>query len=72
MDAETVIKGASNGSPFVLNAVGRMFGLGQAEQDALLRGDMPRWAVFTIGLVAGTAAGMYAYQRWPEVGRVFR
>jgi hypothetical protein len=69
--AHTVVEVAQHGSPFLLNAVGRMLGLGQAEQQALARGEFPRWAVLTIGIGLGALVGVYAHRRWPEVGKVF-
>jgi len=57
---------ARNGSPLLLNSMGRIFGLGDDEQKALARGDFPRWAVLLIGIGAGVAAGVYVQRKWPS------
>ncbi len=61
----TVAEMATNGSPMLLNAVGRAFGLGADEQSALRRG-LPWWLWLVAGTAAGIAAGAYAAQKWPE------
>ena len=64
--AETVIRVAKNGSPDLLSSVGRLFGLGTDEQQALMRGEVPRWAMFALGVAAGVAAGVFVQRKYPE------
>jgi hypothetical protein len=45
---------AREGSPILLGAVGRLFGLGTVERQALSQGRIPWWT----WLVAGTAVGV--------------
>ena len=60
---------AVQGSPKLLNAVGRVFGLGQAEQQALSQGKFPVWFWITSGLIVGAGLGIYVERTWP--GKVF-
>lgn len=55
-----------NGSPALLRVVGRAFGLGTAEQDALLQGKIPAWLWIIAGFAGGAYAGAYAQKRWPH------
>ena len=59
------IQMAQSGSPQLLHAAGRMFGLGDAERTALAQGAVPRWAVGVIGLSIGIFAGVVIQRRWP-------
>jgi hypothetical protein len=64
---------ADGGSPVLLHAVGRAFGLGQNERDALMKGAVPGWFWMVLGLTAGFYAGVQAQQRWPEkIPNVFK
>lgn len=63
---DAVVEVASHGSPALLNAVGRAFGLGLGEQEALARGQISRWVMLGLGLAVGLGAGAYAYRRWPN------
>lgn len=54
---------ATRGAPVVLQAAGRLLGLGQAEQDALVKGAVPLWLVLTVGLTAGWIGGVNAQSR---------
>lgn len=56
---------AQHGSPLLINSMGRLFGLGETEQQALAKGEFPRWAIFVLGIGAGLAAGVFAQRRWP-------
>lgn len=56
---------AQGGSPAVLEAAGRLFGLGDAEREALARGGVPAWAWAVVGVGVGVVAGVRAYRRWP-------
>lgn len=64
--AETVMHVAQNGSPALLSSFGRLFGLGSDEQQALMKGEVPRWAMFALGLAAGIAAGVFVQRKYPE------
>lgn len=64
--AEAVMRAATNGSPALISSVGRLFGLGEGEQSALIRGEVPRWAVFALGAVAGAAIGIFVQRKYPE------
>lgn len=57
---------AREGSPTVLHAVGRAFGMGQAERDALSKGAFPVWLWIVLGGVAGVAVGVQVQKRWPN------
>lgn len=60
---------AQNGSPLLVNAVGRVFGIGPAERRALGRagaGGVPSWAWAGLAFVAGAVVGVRVYKRWPE------
>lgn len=57
---------AQHGSPLLVNSLGRLFGLGQEEQKALVKGEFPRWAVFAIGLGAGVVAGIMVQRKFPS------
>lgn len=54
---------ATRGTPVVLEAVGRLAGLGQAEQGALLEGKVPFWLLLAIGVTAGWAIGVQSQKR---------
>jgi|GEM_PF-2340943 len=63
---------AKNGSPLLVNSLGRLFGLGQEEQQALVKGEFPRWAVFALGIGAGVIAGVLVQRKFPsQVSKVF-
>ncbi len=57
---------AQNGSPQLLHAAGRVFGLGAAERAALAEGAIPRWAVGLLAMSAGVAAGIAIHRQWPK------
>jgi hypothetical protein len=60
---------AESGSPVLLSAVGRAFGLGPAERDALGavgKGSLPAWFWVTVGLLAGFVAGARVHKKWPD------
>ena len=64
--AEAVMHAATNGSPVLISSVGRLFGLGEEEQNALLKGEVPRWAIFALGIAAGAAVGVFVQRKFPE------
>ena len=57
---------ARNGSPQILHMVGRAFGLGQDERNALTQGKFPVWFWIATGGLVGIVAGMYAHKKWPN------
>jgi hypothetical protein len=62
----------NKGSPTLLHAVGRAFGLGQAERTALTQGAFPAWFWIVVGLGAGVVVGTQVQKRWPnQVNKVF-
>lgn len=61
--AHQAMKAAQNGSPAVVEAVGRLVGLAGPERDALARGKIPGWA----WLVAGLGVGALVVTRYPNV-----
>jgi hypothetical protein len=61
-----VARAASDGSPAVVKAAGRLLGLGAEERDALARDGVPGWAWAVIGVGAGIVAGVRIYRRWPN------
>lgn len=65
-NAQAVAKFADSGSPALVSSFGRLFGLGQEEQAALVKGNIPRWAVFALGAVAGAALAVVVYQQAPS------
>jgi hypothetical protein len=57
IDYAKVISLARDGSPLLLGAVGRVVGLGQAEQRAITSGRVPWWTIAGLGLALGFIAG---------------
>lgn len=66
MDYLSVAKMATSGSPVLLQAVGRIYGLGEEERDALLEFGIPAWTWLAIGVCVGAVAGIRAYKQWPD------
>lgn len=59
---------ARDGSPLLLQAVGRVFGLGPQERAALGHngmGGLPTWTWVTLVLAAGVVIGVRVDRRWP-------
>ncbi len=68
LDYTQVAHVAKNGSPLLLQALGRLAGLGPSERDAF-GGDgkgVPMWAVAALCLGAGIVAGARIQKAWPE------
>lgn len=61
-----VAHAAQNGSPIVLEAAGRLLGLGASEREALASGRVPGWLWAVVGLGAGVVVGVRAYRKWPS------
>jgi len=60
---------AREGSPVLLQALGRLYGIGPAERAALGQngtGGIPGWAWGALGLVAGVVIGARVQKRWPD------
>jgi hypothetical protein len=66
LSAAEVQKIAASGSPALLNIAGRAFGLGQAETNALVKGNIPTWFWATAGVLGGIAIGIQVCKRWPD------
>jgi hypothetical protein len=58
-----------NGSPGLLRAVGRAFGLGQADQEAMAQGAVPPWLWLVLGVGAGVAVGVQLQKRAPKYAK---
>ena len=59
---------ARDGSPLLLQAVGRVFGLGPQERAALGRngvGGLPTWTWVVVALAAGVVVGVRVDRHWP-------
>jgi hypothetical protein len=65
--AHQLANATKDGSPLLLEVVGRLCGLGAAERDALARKGVPGlvWAVG--GLAGGVALGIFVQRRFPQV-----
>ena len=60
---------ARDGSPVLLQAIGRAFGLGPAERAALGRNGaagIPGWTWTAVALAAGFIVGVRVYRKWPD------
>jgi hypothetical protein len=57
---------AKEGSPFIVNTVSRLAGLGADERKKLADDGVPRWAVATLALVVGAAVGARLYKSYPR------
>lgn len=53
------------GSPVLLRSVGRLCGLGQAEQNELAANGLPKWTVAVAGIGVGFALGAWARAAHP-------
>lgn len=65
LSATEVQKIAASGSPALLNIAGRAIGLGQAETNALVKGNIPSWFWATAGVLGGIVIGIQIHKRWP-------
>jgi hypothetical protein len=61
-----VARMAQDGSPALLQAVGRAFGLGADERAALAKGTIPGWFWLLLGIGTGVLVGVRVYKAWPE------
>jgi hypothetical protein len=53
-------------------SMGRLAGLGEPEQQALVQGQIPWWSIAAVSLVGGVALGVWLQRRWPQhVGQVW-
>jgi hypothetical protein len=64
--AERAVEAASSGSPAIVEAIGRLYGLAQAERDALSKGAVPGWLLAAVGLGVGVAIGARLHKAWPQ------
>ncbi len=56
----------SEGSPLLLRAAGRVFGMGQAEQQALMTGQIPWWVPTLAALAVGVVVGSRVQRKYPK------
>lgn len=63
--AQQLAQASHSGSPLLLEAVGRLCGLGDAERNALARAGIPSAVWGLGGLAAGVVLGAYLYRRYP-------
>jgi hypothetical protein len=66
LPAEYISGAVTHGSPGLIRTVGRAFGLGQAEQQALATGAVPWWLWVTFGLGVGLVAGVQLQKHAPK------
>lgn len=68
IDYGKVAQVAQEGSPLLLQALGRLYGLGPSERAAFGQNGtgVPTWAWATIALVAGFVVGARVQKRWPR------
>lgn len=64
-NAQAIAGLAESGSPIIVSSFGRLFGLGNSEQAAFARGELPRWAAFGLGAVAGAFVAVMLYRKAP-------
>lgn len=64
--AQQIMGATKSGSPSLLEAVGRLCGLGAAERDALARSGVPGVVWGVGGLAVGVMAGAYLYRKYPR------
>lgn len=64
--AHQIMGATKDGSPFLLEAVGRLCGLGDAERNALARAGIPSVVWGVGGVAAGVVLGAYLYRRYPR------
>lgn len=59
---------AKNGSPFLLEALGRLYGIGPAERRALGQdgAGVPSWALIALSLGAGVIIGARVQKSYPQ------
>lgn len=61
---------AQHGSPVLLAAFGRIFGMGPAERRAAFGengGGVPTWTWVLLAATAGVVAGVRVHKRWPRL-----
>jgi len=64
--AERAVNAASSGSPAIVEAIGRLYGLAQAERDALSKGSLPGWLWAAVGIGVGVIVGARIQKAWPH------
>lgn len=71
MSPASVAHVANSGSPVFLTLAGRMLGLGASEVQAVKNGHFPAWFWFSVGTLAGIAAGVMLEEHYPGTLRKF-
>lgn len=64
--AHQIVGASKNGSPLLLEAVGRLCGLGAAERNALARTGVPGVVWGVGGVAAGVVLGAFLYRKYPQ------
>jgi hypothetical protein len=64
--AQQIMGATKDGSPFLLEAVGRLCGLGDAERNALARAGIPSVVWGVAGVAGGVFLGAYLYRKYPQ------
>jgi len=60
---------AKDGSPLLLQALGRVYGLGPQERAALGQsgsGGLPNWTWAVLGIAVGVVVGARVQKKWPS------
>lgn len=67
VDYATVAHVAQNGSPLLLSALGRLYGIGPSEREALGADGtgVPTWTWAALAFVAGYVIGVRVYKAYP-------
>ena len=68
IDYAKVAQVAQNGSPMLLQAIGRLYGLGPNERRAFGADGVgvPGWAWGSLVFIAGVTVGIRVYRKWPN------
>lgn len=68
IDYAQVAQVAQNGSPLLLQALGRLYGVGPAERQALGADGkgVPVWVWATMAFAVGAVAGIRVYRAYPR------
>ena len=66
LDYNELAKAATQGSPLLLNAVGRIYGLGAEERASLFGSGIPGWTWGVAALAVGFVVGVRVYKAYPS------
>ena len=65
IDYTEIAKAATQGSPLLLNAVGRIYGLGAEERASLFGEGIPGWTWAVAALAVGFVVGVRIHKSYP-------